>query len=80
MELKTMMKNPSNTPYYCNYSFEDLYKAAFGKEITLQEKKELKKLPQEKINITVKEWAKKANWKTSEIKGSDGNIYLSFHP
>lgn len=74
------MKNPSNTPDYCNYSFDDLYSAAYGKKITLQEKKELQKLPQEKINSCVVEWAQKAGWKTKEKRGTDGNIYLSFHP
>ena len=74
------MKNHSKTPDYCNYSFDDLYKAAFGKSLESHKKKELQQLPQGEINSLVKEWAQKAGWKTGEKKGYEGDIYLSFHP
>jgi hypothetical protein len=64
----------------CNYSFYDLYKAAYGHRIPLKEKRELQKLSQDKINDLVMIWAKEAGWKTKKKKGTDKNIYLSFHP
>jgi len=64
----------------CDYSFFDLYKAAFGHRILLKEKRELQKLSQNEINILVSQWAKEAGWKTKPKKGTDKKIYLSFHP
>ncbi len=64
----------------CDYSFFDLYKAAFGHRIPLKEKRELQKLSQNEINILVSQWAKEAGWKTKKKKGTDKKIYLSFHP
>lgn len=64
----------------CDYSFEMLYKAAFGKELPPVEKLHLQKKPQKDINLLVKKWAKKAGWTTVERLGSDGSIYLAFHP
>ena len=63
----------------CAYSFHDLYKAVFGKELSLQEKKKLQSLPQEDINTLVSKWAKEAGWKTEKKKGTNGKIYLSFY-
>jgi len=64
----------------CNYSFYDLYKAAYGHRIPLKEKRELQKLSQDKINDLVVIWAKVAGWKTKKKKGTDKKIYLSFYP
>lgn len=64
----------------CAYSFDDLYKAAYGKNLKANEKAELQNLSQEKINEFVEIWAQKARWKTCKKKGSDNKIYLSFHP
>ncbi len=75
-----MMKTHSKTPDYCDYSFEDLYKAAYNKSLSNKEKQELQKLPQSKINLLVKKWATKAGWKTVEKKGNDNKIYVSFTP
>lgn len=74
------MKNPSKTPKYCNYSFDDLYNAAFGKNLTSKHKKEFQSLSQEEINKLVLTWAKKAGWKATEVKGDDEIIYISFQP
>jgi len=64
----------------CNYSFYDLYKAAFGHRIALKEKIAFQKLSQEEINSLVIQWAKDAGWKTKKKKGTDKKFYLSFHP
>lgn len=63
----------------CNYSFEDLYKAAFGRKISEKKKKEFQTLTQKEINDLVNRWAQKAQWKTNKRKGADGEIYISFH-
>lgn len=64
----------------CNYSFYDLYKAAYGHRIPLKEKKKLQMLSQDEINAQVLIWAKEAGWKTKKKKGTDKKTYLSFHP
>lgn len=64
----------------CNYSFYDLYKAAYGHRIPLKEKKKLQMLSQDEINAQVLVWAKEAGWKTKKKKGTDKKTYLSFHP
>lgn len=64
----------------CNYSFYDLYKAAFGHKVPLKEKIAFQKLEQSEINLLVLEWAKEAGWATRKKKGMDGKIYISFHP
>lgn len=64
----------------CAYSFDDLYKAAFGKNLDLKEKAELQKLPQEEINILVSKWAQQAGWRTRKKKGTENITYLSFYP
>ena len=66
--------------FECKFSFDDLYKAAFGKSLTNKEKLKFKKLSQKEINILVSSWAKKTGWKTKKKKGTDGKIYLSFYP
>ncbi len=73
-----MKKNFNSS--YCNYSFDDLYASAFGKSLSSKEKQKLQDLPQKKINSLVLEWTKKAKWKTTEKKGTDGKIYLAFSP
>jgi hypothetical protein len=65
---------------YCDYSFNDLYKAAYKKNLSKKEKTEFEKLSQEKINSLVLEWAKRAGWKTKNKTGYDGKNYLAFHP
>lgn len=75
-----MMKNPSKTLRYCNYSFEDLYKAAYGKSLDLKEKERLQHLAQGKINLIVKKWAQKAGWKTEKIKSTTNTVFIAFQP
>ena len=64
----------------CDYSFEMLYHAAFGKNIPQDEKLKLQVLNQDRINSLVKAWTKKAGWRTEERTGSDNKIYLAFSP
>ena len=68
----------SNTE--CDYSFEMLYKAAFGRNIKREEKEKLQGLPQKKINVLVMDWVKKAGWIARKRKGSDNKIYTAFYP
>ena len=65
---------------YCNYSFDDLYKAAFGKKLSTNQKKKLQKLPQEKINQLVEEWTQKAQWLSQEKILPQGTRFLAFSP
>jgi len=74
------MKSHSKNPEYCNYSFDDLYEAAYGKRLERYKKEKLQQLPQEKINSIVKDWSQKAHWKTEEKRGTDKKIYISFYP
>lgn len=71
------MKNLTNPE--CEYSFEMLYRAAFGKNIPKKEKLKLQSLEQEEINQLVRVWANKAGWKTEIRKGTDGREYIAFY-
>ncbi len=64
----------------CNFSFWDLYKAAFKKNPSKKLKKDFQNLSQIEINKHVLIWAKKAGWQTEERIGSDKKIYLAFFP
>lgn len=64
----------------CKFSFDDLYKAAFGKSLVFKKKKKLQSLSQEEINGLVSFWAQKAGWMTKAKKGRDGKVYVSFYP
>ncbi len=72
------MKNLINIE--CDYSFEMLYKAAFGKNISILEKSKLQKLNQKEINLLVKKWAKRAGWGTEKRIGEKNTIYIAFFP
>lgn len=74
------MKQYSSVISECDYSFDMLYKASYGKSLPPKEKKNLQSLSQEKINTLVLKWAKRAGWKTEEKKGADNILYLSFCP
>ncbi|MBI4054472.1 MAG: hypothetical protein HY397_04040 [Candidatus Doudnabacteria bacterium] len=63
-----------------NYSFADLYRAAFDKEPSKKELLDLFSSPREQINATVKTWAGRAGWQTEERVGVDGQNYLAFFP
>lgn len=69
-----------NKNSYCNYSFEDLYFAAFGKKLNKKLKEKFKEMSQDKINLLVLNWAKKANWTTNKKIGDDNIVYISFQP
>lgn len=63
-----------------NYSFADLYEAAFGKKPAPERIVILLSLPQEEINEVVKEWAKQADWNALDVVGTDGKTYTAFYP
>jgi hypothetical protein len=64
----------------CNYSFADLYRAAFGRAAEPHELAALYALSRAEINATVREWAQRAGWRTRELRGTDGETYLAFWP
>ncbi len=64
----------------CVFSFNDLYKAAFGKQPGELELKSFTSLNQKQRNGLVEKWARQAGWQTKEKLGSDGKIYLAFAP
>lgn len=72
---RTIMRSPA-----CQYSFDDLFSARFGRLMTEAEKQELYALSQEKRNEKVGEWAQKIGWQTDDIIGDDGVTYRSFMP
>lgn len=72
------MKNPSNPE--CDYSFEMLYRAAYGKSLDTAKKKALQALPQKEINNIIKDWAEKARWICVERIGEKGVRYTAFYP
>lgn len=77
--IARMMKSLSNM-IECDYSFDMLYKAAFGTELPLKEKKKFKKLDQDSINRLVEVWAQKAGWVTHLKSDQLGREFLAFHP
>lgn len=64
----------------CHFSFEDLYRASYNKDLSKSLKTKFQTLDQTEINKLVLKWSKKAKWKTEERRGSDGEIYIAFHP
>lgn len=64
----------------CNYSFSNLFFAAYDRYQTSEEMGEFLILNQENKNNKVMEWAKKAGWQTQERIGTDGKKYLAFAP
>lgn len=74
------MKNHTNMGIECAYSFEELYKAAFGRSLTKKEKLEFQESSQEEINNLVLVWAQKAKWTTDKRSGTDGREYIAFYP
>lgn len=64
----------------CVYSFDHLYEAAHGRQMTDSEKDWLWKASQDERNEAVAKWAQTAGWETSTRTGTDGLIYLAFCP
>jgi hypothetical protein len=64
----------------CQYSFEDLFFAAFGRKASLQEIEEFNQLSQESKNQKVKEWAGLADWNVVDRVGVDEKVYTAFYP
>ncbi len=73
-----MMKNHSKKKPECDYSFEMLYQATFGKAMSVDQKEKFKDLPQEEINELVLKWSKQARWHTQKRTGTDGVEYCAF--
>lgn len=65
------------TRNYCKYSFNDLYKSAYGKNIP---KNIFQNKCQNEINWLVSIWADIAKWHIKLIDGSDNIKYLAFAP
>ncbi|MBK6765533.1 MAG: hypothetical protein IPG71_04160 [bacterium] len=65
---------------HCTYSFADLYQAAFGVPPERAALEELYALTQTERNIVVRDWARRAEWETFDIVGTDGVTYASFGP
>lgn len=65
---------------YCDYSFADLFRAAFKREAEPAELEALFAKPRAEINATVAEWARIAGWQVREMRGLDGEVYLAFWP
>ncbi len=64
----------------CDYSFEMLYRAAYGRKIPSKVKKKFQALSQEEVNKLVMTWAQVANWRTELKMGEQGVVYLAFYP
>lgn len=64
----------------CNYSFKDLYMAAYGANMSSEDIKQFSFLSQAERNVKVLEWARLAGWGTDDRLGSDGQLYTAFCP
>jgi hypothetical protein len=64
--------------YSCQFSFDDLFQARFGRRMKDKEKSEFYALSQKERNQIVGRWAKAAGWYTKNKRGSDGVIYTAF--
>lgn len=64
----------------CNYSFDDLFIAATGREMTQEEKDRLRAMTQEQRNAWVQGYVRETNGAfTHEARrGTDGQTYLAF--
>jgi len=65
---------------HCQYSFADLYEAAFGAKPSKAALEELYALTQDERNIIVRDWVRRAEWESFDITGTDGVVYASFGP
>ena len=64
----------------CQYSFKDLYIAAFGRTPEDSEMTELFALSQKERNQQVKRWAESAGWGTEDRAGTGGQFYTAYCP
>lgn len=65
--------------HYCQYSFEDLFRAATGREMSPDETQKFSGFTQKERNREVAKLAKLANWKTQLVKVTEGD-FLAFWP
>jgi len=65
---------------HCQYSFADLYQAAFGAKPSKAALEELYALTEDERNIIVRDWVRREEWESFDITGTDGVVYASFGP
>lgn len=77
-----MVNNSPTSPHSiseeCNYSFSNLFFAAFDRYQTSEEMAQFVSLDQDNKNKKVIEWAAKVHWQTQEKMGTDGKTYIAF--
>lgn len=64
----------------CDYSYNDLFKAAYNRLPTSKESKLLSQMTQTDRNEYVRKLAQLAEWEIEEKLGSDNQIYTAFAP
>jgi len=64
----------------CQYSFGDLFQAAYHRELDRAEAMKFVLASQEEKNEFVRALARAANWGTRDRVGSDGKVYTAFSP
>ncbi len=64
----------------CQFSFEDLFLAAHKRTIRQEEYQDLMQASQPHRNKLVEQWAELSGWVTIPRQGTDGLLYLAFHP
>jgi hypothetical protein len=64
----------------CAYSFDDLFRAATGRDMSVQERISLEAASREERNRQVREWVAEtsAEFRCEERRGTDGLVYTAF--
>ncbi|MEX0930276.1 MAG: hypothetical protein WDZ79_01215 [Candidatus Paceibacterota bacterium] len=64
----------------CDYSYHDLYAAAFGKDPEPGDLVALKNMPHPTRENVIRNWIERAGWISKEVRGEDGKVYTMFAP
>jgi hypothetical protein len=64
----------------CDYSYNDLFRAAYNRLTTVKERELLSQMTQKDRNKYVRRLAGLAEWETKDKLGSDNQIYTAFAP
>ncbi len=64
----------------CQYSFYDLFHAAYSKKPTIEQIANFENLSQAGKNELIKKWAEIAGWEVLDKFGEDGVTYTAFAP
>ncbi|MEX1026908.1 MAG: hypothetical protein WD049_02715 [Candidatus Paceibacterota bacterium] len=64
----------------CDYSYRDLYIAAFGDEPKPGDLTALKNMPHPTREKVIQNWIERAEWISREVRGDDGKRYKMFKP